>query len=253
MQELRKLGVRSIIMTSGTLSPMNAFRDDLNIPIAVQLENPHVISRSQIYVGALAVGPTGKQLNSSYNVRDTNDYKDELGTSIFMICQTMGSNSSNSHLPVGLNLEGGILVFFPSYNVMENTLSRWKHTGMYERLLKAGGGIIVEPRAGANTFNINAIENTKKTWNEKYNFKKPARGGFDLNGNGNTADSNTAAAADGDEAKLMTGLVAQLDSILAKEKRCIMLAVCRGKVSEGIDFKDSKARVVIITGITYQT
>ena len=89
MQELRKLGARSIIMTSGTLSPMNAFRDDLNIPIAVQLENPHVISRSQIYVGALAVGPTGKQLNSSYNVRDTNDYKDELGTSIFMICHPL--------------------------------------------------------------------------------------------------------------------------------------------------------------------
>ena len=30
-----------------------------------------------------------------------------------------------------------------------------------------------------------------------------------------------------------------------------MLAVCRGKVSEGIDFRDSKGRVVILTGIPF--
>ena len=249
MLELKQMGVRSIIMTSGTLSPMKAFRDDLNIPISVQLENPHVISRSQIYVGALAAGPNGRQLNSSYNLRDTNDYKDELGASIHMICQTMGSSSTNSHLPTPLNLEGGILVFFPSYGHMENAVNRWKETGMYERLTKSGGGIIVEPRAG--TASTRQTDNVKKSWNEKYNFQKPkttSTGGFDISG---TTDSVKNGPTDGDDAELLSGLVGQLDSILAKERRCIMLAVCRGKVSEGIDFKDSKARVVIITGIPF--
>ncbi len=249
MQELKKLGVKSIIMTSGTLSPMDAFCDDMNIPIPIKLENPHVIKRSQIYVGAVAVGPNGKQLNSSYNIRDTNEYKDELGASIFMICQTMGPRSSNSHIPSGLNLKGGILVFFPSYGLMESAVDRWKQTGMYERLITVGGGIIIEPRGG--TVGSNVSTDPKKVWKDKYSFQKPkppTTGGFVINSSGS---NNTTSNADGDEAQLISGLVSQLDATLAREKRCIMLAVCRGKVSEGIDFKDSKGRVVIITGIPY--
>ena len=43
MSELRVLGVRSMLLTSGTLSPMAALREDLKLPFPVQLENPHVI------------------------------------------------------------------------------------------------------------------------------------------------------------------------------------------------------------------
>ncbi len=43
MEELKRLGVRSILLTSGTLSPMEAFREDLKIPFSITLENPHVI------------------------------------------------------------------------------------------------------------------------------------------------------------------------------------------------------------------
>lgn len=43
MEELKRLGVRSILLTSGTLSPMEAFKEDLKIPFKIVLENPHVI------------------------------------------------------------------------------------------------------------------------------------------------------------------------------------------------------------------
>jgi regulator of telomere elongation helicase 1 len=43
MMELQSLGVKSMLLTSGTLSPMAALREDIKIPFAVQLENPHVI------------------------------------------------------------------------------------------------------------------------------------------------------------------------------------------------------------------
>eukprot|EP01041_Mallomonas_annulata_P002372 gene2372-4604_t len=75
MEDLHRLGVRSILVTSGTLSPMTAFRDDLKLPFPMMLSNPHVIRDHQLWVGAIAMGPQGKSLNSSYNNRDTPEYK----------------------------------------------------------------------------------------------------------------------------------------------------------------------------------
>jgi regulator of telomere elongation helicase 1 len=43
MNELQALGVKSLLLTSGTLSPMAALREDIKLPFPVQLENPHVI------------------------------------------------------------------------------------------------------------------------------------------------------------------------------------------------------------------
>jgi hypothetical protein len=43
LEDLRKLGVRSFILTSGTLSPMDSFKEDARIPFSEQLENEHVI------------------------------------------------------------------------------------------------------------------------------------------------------------------------------------------------------------------
>jgi regulator of telomere elongation helicase 1 len=48
----------------------------------VRLENPHVISPDQIWVGVVPVGPSGHPLNSSYRTRETEKYKQELGTVI---------------------------------------------------------------------------------------------------------------------------------------------------------------------------
>ena len=44
MTELQTLGIKSMLLTSGTLSPMLALREDIKIPFSVQLENPHVIT-----------------------------------------------------------------------------------------------------------------------------------------------------------------------------------------------------------------
>lgn len=35
------------------------------------------------------------------------------------------------------------------------------------------------------------------------------------------------------------------------ERGAVLFAVCRGKISEGLDFSDNRARAVIITGIPY--
>lgn len=43
LKNLKEQGVRSIILTSGTLSPMEAMKEDLRLPFTVELQNPHVV------------------------------------------------------------------------------------------------------------------------------------------------------------------------------------------------------------------
>lgn len=69
MQQLVNQGVRSVILTSGTLSPLKPFISEIGIHIAVTLENPHIVQSNQICVGVLSKGPDGHVLNSSYNTR----------------------------------------------------------------------------------------------------------------------------------------------------------------------------------------
>uniref|UniRef100_A0A2N9HX33 Helicase ATP-binding domain-containing protein n=1 Tax=Fagus sylvatica TaxID=28930 RepID=A0A2N9HX33_FAGSY len=84
MEEFGRLGVGSIILTSGTLSPMDSFAQELKLEFPVRLENPHVITPSQIWAGVVSAGPSGCSFNSSYRNRDSLEYKQELGNAIGM-------------------------------------------------------------------------------------------------------------------------------------------------------------------------
>ena len=42
--------VRSVILTSGTLSPMDSFQSELGVPFPIQLEASHVISAKQVSI-----------------------------------------------------------------------------------------------------------------------------------------------------------------------------------------------------------
>jgi regulator of telomere elongation helicase 1 len=48
MRDLVEEGARCLILTSGTLSPLNSFAAELQVPFPVTLENPHIISSSQV-------------------------------------------------------------------------------------------------------------------------------------------------------------------------------------------------------------
>jgi regulator of telomere elongation helicase 1 len=57
MRSLSNMGVRSVLLTSGTLSPMQSFAQELQLPFRVTLENPHVIEPSQVSSGLVAAPP----------------------------------------------------------------------------------------------------------------------------------------------------------------------------------------------------
>ncbi|CAM9744689.1 unnamed protein product, partial [Scytosiphon promiscuus] len=186
MQDLKALGVRSIVVTSGTLSPLSSFANELRLPFEVQVENPHVIGPEQAWIGTLGRGPTSVALNSSYANRDNDDYKDELGATLANLCRIV---------------PGGMLVFFSTYRTMNDCVQRWKHfsNGKAWARITAHKEPMIEPRTAADL----------KAVMEEYDAKIENSGG------------------------------------------AVFLAVCRGKVSEGMDFSDSRARCVVVTGIPY--
>ena len=252
MEELKKLGVRTIILTSGTLSPMASFKEDMKLPFPIQLENKHVIEDKQIWVGCLSFGTNGKQLNSGYKVRETSEYKDEIGGTILNIIRTMagqgGTGTIGSGIPPGAELKGGILVFFPSYGVMNNCVDRWKETGMLDKLSNVGGAVVVEPKGnglGTGTGTGTGVNGKEKggsrrgdRWNDSSSSSSSSSnsnnsdiGGFQFS----TASSrNIGKSIDDDDtddngiaSAALGGIIKEFEATLASRGRCVLLAVCR--------------------------
>ncbi|XP_058062041.1 LOW QUALITY PROTEIN: regulator of telomere elongation helicase 1 homolog [Anopheles bellator] len=185
MRQLTCRNIRSIILTSGTLAPLRPLINELNIPVGVSLENPHIIDRNQVLVKVVSQGPDKVMLNSSYNNRNNPDYILSLGRTVLACC------------PV---IPNGLLVFFPSYTLLNKCVEEWQKSGIWAQINRRKP-IFIEPR-GKDSFN--------STMNEYY---------------------------------------AKIND--PETKGAIFMAVCRGKVSEGLDFSDNNGRAVMITGLPF--
>lgn len=135
MGALQDLSVRSILLTSGTLSPLGSFAQELSIPFPVRLENPHVIDPAQVWVAIVGKGPRGNALNSSYQTRNSSEYKEDLGNAIVNFARIVPD---------------GLLVFFPSYGVLKQCIDAWKVLGagglsLWDRIVQHKAPV-VEPR-----------------------------------------------------------------------------------------------------------
>ncbi|XP_060833332.1 Fanconi anemia group J protein homolog isoform X1 [Rhopalosiphum padi] len=127
-----KSTVRNIILTSGTLSPMQSFQSELGTQFPIALEAAHVIKRDQCWVTSVGVGPTGTDLNGQFQNINTYGYQDEMGKVLLDVCTVVPH---------------GVLCFMPSYTLMEKLYNRWQLTGLLTRLnhIKV---VMCEPRRG---------------------------------------------------------------------------------------------------------
>ncbi len=189
MNDLLKLGVRCVLCTSGTLAPLSTFASELGASFPVRLENPHVVPTQQVLAGIVSAGPCKTGLSSAYRKRGE---KTEMGL-------------GRALLQIIDSVPDGVLVFFPSYSVMEKCVETWKRLGptgsrpsLWEHMCRRKR-MVVEQRAS----------------------------------------QSLAAAMELHRANVDAG------------DGSMMLAVCRGKVSEGIDFSDEYGRAVIVTGLPY--
>lgn len=175
----------SVIVASGTLSPIESLKSELGCKFSQPFEGGHVINSERIFASIVSHGPSRTELNCAYSNSLKLNFQDEVGFVIRDICATVPK---------------GVLCFFPSYDRMENFCQRWMAKGIIRDIEKSKGHIFKEQKK------LSASEFERIL--EKYNKRAKSRG-------------------------------------------ALLLAVFRGKVSEGIDFADDAARAVITIGIPY--
>jgi Rad3-related DNA helicase len=158
---------------------MDSFSDELRTTFGVQLENSHAIDKSQLSVNVVSCTMDKKPLNFVYKRRTDFDQSVQLGKFI---------------KSVEVEIPGGILVFFASYEMMAFTMKTWDHQQV--------------------TFEREMFCETKGQKDFEVVFKKYIKR-------------------------------------IHKGKRALLCCVCRGKLSEGIDFIDNAARAIFVVGIPY--
>lgn len=236
MHELAKLQVRSILVTSGTLSPLESYALELGIPFPNRLENPHIISPHQIHVRVMGRGVSNKELTSSYERRQNSEYYIELGNTLA---------SLSCVIPCGM------LVFFPSYGVMEASIERW------------GGP--ASSRSSSNDRNASNFFAAKKRRNAfgsgntaRYSFPQLSMNSAYSSGSANSTPwkrllSHKAVVIEPKSSRDLPDAIAEFHRFLnlPNSKGVALFGVCRGKISEGIDFSHDMCRAVIITGLPF--
>lgn len=177
---------RSVIVTSGTLAPLESFAGELGTAFDICKSLPHIIDvRKQLFVRVVAQGPGREPFDATFAGSSKFSFQDALGQAICEYCKV---------------IPGGVLVFFPSYRMMNGLHTRWRTTGLWNELHTAKGVIIVEPSQRGEDFDV---------------------------------------------------MVQNYETACESEKGALLFGVCRGKLSEGVDFRDATARAVILVGIPF--
>ncbi|KAF9937271.1 DNA-dependent ATPase of the nucleotide excision repair factor 4 complex [Mortierella antarctica] len=174
----------SVIITSGTLSPLDMYPKILDFRATVLESYPMTLTRNCFLPMVITRGSDQVAISSKFEVR--ND-------------PAVVRNFGNILIEFGKIVPDGIVAFFPSYLYMESIIAMWHEMGMLTEAWKSKLIFVETPDAAETSI---ALDNYRRACE---------------NGRG-----------------------------------AILLAVARGKVSEGIDFDHHYGRAVVMFGIPYQ-
>ncbi len=182
--DLLKKKPLSVILTSGTLSPMDTLERELRIKFPIKLESKHVVSLDQVSLNFVTRSELGRPFNFNYQNRGDEAQLETLGKFV---------------RDVSIATPGGVLVFFSSYGMLNTCVNKWKRSYLAELLTK-----------GIRSFREERVSTENQRMLEKYR------------------------------------------RLIERKSSAVLFAVCRGKISEGLDFSDDAARTVIMIGIPFQ-
>lgn len=139
MKELLKHEVHSVIITSGTLSPISSTAEAFGVPFPVVLENRHVINpRKQVFGAVLSEGPTQGSLDASFQHRNEMAYIKELGATVKRLAGSVPD---------------GVLLAFSSYGMKDSILESWRQLGLLEEIAREKP-VFEEPKGSNETKQI---------------------------------------------------------------------------------------------------
>ncbi|XP_059916105.1 ATP-dependent DNA helicase DDX11 isoform X2 [Gadus macrocephalus] len=127
---------RAVIIAGGTMQPVSDFKQELLFSAGVAPERitefscGHVIPPGNILPLVMSSGPSGQELEFTFQNRDTPRMMDETGRVLFNLCTVV---------------PGGVVCFFPSYEYSRRTLAHWDSSGALARLA-AKKKIFQEPK-----------------------------------------------------------------------------------------------------------
>ncbi|KAK3737374.1 hypothetical protein QZH41_002297 [Actinostola sp. cb2023] len=116
---------RAVIVAGGTMQPTSEFKDQLFACAGIhpdqvhEFSYGHVIARENFLAVALDKGPSGLNLDFSYQMRDSPQLINECGRLLLNVCAV---------------IPGGIVCFFSSFDYANKIYSQWGKTGILERL-----------------------------------------------------------------------------------------------------------------------
>uniref|UniRef100_A0A3B3WIL4 Helicase ATP-binding domain-containing protein n=1 Tax=Poecilia mexicana TaxID=48701 RepID=A0A3B3WIL4_9TELE len=116
---------RAVIIAGGTMQPVSDFKQELLFSAGVKEERitefscGHVIPPENILPLVLCAGPSGQELDFTFQNRDSPQMMDETGRILSNICNVV---------------PGGVVCFFPSYEYSRRIISHWEASGVLIRL-----------------------------------------------------------------------------------------------------------------------
>jgi Rad3-related DNA helicase len=110
-------------------------------------------------------------------------------------------------------VKGGVLVFFPSYSVMDSSISHWKQIGIYDKLKNIVGNVISESRASVGISSSSGSSSNSQSSSFMTTKAKAV-----------TAVDN-ASQLDQE----FNSVVSEFNQSIDRYGGCVLMAVCRGK------------------------
>ncbi|KAA8907495.1 hypothetical protein TRICI_004971 [Trichomonascus ciferrii] len=129
---------RCVILAGGTMEPVNDYMNYLfpyvdKSDIALFSCN-HVIPDENLSVSPLSTGPTKVEFLFTFAQRNSEKMMDELGRTLFNL---------------SMIIPAGLVIFFPSYQYLDQLEARWKKTNQWDRLSKKKA-IFREPKSASD-------------------------------------------------------------------------------------------------------
>jgi fanconi anemia group J protein len=87
------------------------------------------LSHAQLWAAAWACGPSGRRMTCTFQHLNSEQLQDDIGGVVLQACQVVPF---------------GVLVFVPSYGLLDKLLARWQATGLWAQLAQRKT-VVVEP------------------------------------------------------------------------------------------------------------